>query len=521
MAQKKKTNVRKKVVSKRLGSVKRRISTRNLLIFAIIFAIVAGYTIWRSYAATVIVVDYSNLNATSSHGETLVTESSKKTSVVQVSPYKVSKGINGRAVFTESIPAGVYKVCFVGEARVGTPQGTFVISKTIDGAAVASKSYTATNTKEYEKLGCTSVTQSTSGTLAFTVNVQPVGSTLRVSLVTLEKTANITATPPPTVNGNSWADHTGIFMTLSGGKDRAASIQRIDKAKALGVKWIKFSWEQNWGSFDDSLVTYAHSQGLKVVESCQKTPHTYTASDIQAYAAFCASWADRTGSARVDGIEIGNEWNNHNPFWSPSDTSYATQAAFFDATAAAIRAKPNSDSLIIISSGWSPEASPNLPQEATAKSLDRSNGNFKKYANGIGLHPYSYNCDSPLACGYPGRRDWNTMLAAQDVYNAAKARGFDHPLYFTEVGGPSSGGTNLYTKQSFTLASQKQLFIDYIAAINQLRSAGVPIGIVFWGTIQDGQNSTQPVEDSFGLYDANWNIKPAGQVVKDQSSKAW
>ena len=175
----------------------------------------------------------------------------------------------------------------------------------------------------------------------------------------------------------------------------------------------------------------------------------------------------------------------------------------------------------ITNAGWSSESSPNLPQEAMAKSLDRSSGSFKTKASGIAHHPYAYNCDSPLQCNYPARKDWNAFLATQDVYAEAKNRGFDKPIWFTELGGPSGNGTNLYTGQPFTTASQAQLYKDYIAGIALMRSSGVPINIVFWHTTQDGQSATNSLELTFGLYDANWNIKPAGQVVKDQAAKTW
>lgn len=308
-------------------------------------------------------------------------------------------------------------------------------------------------------------------------------------------------------SGNTWGDHMGISLW----PDRT----NFDKAKALGVKWVKISWEQNWGTFDYSLIDYAHSIGLKVLQDCQKGDHTYTLADLGSFVSYCAAWVDRG----VDAIEIGNEWN-HIPFWLPApDSTYALPAAFFDYTAEAIRQK--SATIPIMNSGWSSETSPNLPQEAMAKSLDRSNGKFKVNGSAIAHHPYAYNCDSPLKCDYPARKDWNAFLATQDVYNEAKIRGFDKPIWFTELGGPSGGGFNLYNGQAFTTASQAQLYKDYIAGMALMRAGGVPISIVFWHTTQDGQSFTNDLEKTFGLYDSNWNIKPAGQVVKDQAAKTW
>ncbi len=307
---------------------------------------------------------------------------------------------------------------------------------------------------------------------------------------------------------STWGDHMGVVLW--------ASRENIYMAKALGVKWVAISWEQNWGTFDNSIIAYAHELGLKVRQTCQKAPHSYTKADASSFAAYCASWVDKG----VDAIEIGNEWN-HEPFWNnPSPNGdYTVQANIMDATVKAIRAK--SAIIPIITTGWSSGTSPNLPYEAIGKVLDASDGTIKTNATYIGNHPYAYNCDSPLLCDYPNRRDWNAFLGTKDVYAQAAIRGFAKPIWFTEIGGPSGGGKNLYTGADFTKASQKLLFEQYIQGIIQMRNAGYPIDNIFWISIQDGQNATTPAEEYFGLYDRNWNIKPAGTVVKNQSSQAW
>ena len=304
----------------------------------------------------------------------------------------------------------------------------------------------------------------------------------------------------------TWSDHMGISMSLSR--------SNVDKAKALGVKWVRISWEQNWGTFDMTSLDYAHTQGLKVLQSCQKAGKTYTATDISSFASYCASWVDKG----IDALEIGNEWN-HVPFWNPDPNgSYTLQAQLMDATSSAIRAK--SSTITIMNSGWSPEATPDTPTEAMSRTLDASNGNLKANGDAIAHHGYAYHCNSPLLCSYPSQT-WNAFLYTQNVYAAAKTRGYDHPVWLTEIGGPSGNGNNLYTGLPFTLASQQQLYKDYITGIKQMRTAGTPIDMVFWHTIQDGQSATNSVELTFGLYDTAGVIKPAGQVVKDQAALAW
>ena len=185
-----------------------------------------------------------------------------------------------------------------------------------------------------------------------------------------------------------------------------------------------------------------------------------------------------------------------------------------------------------MNSGWSPESQDlhpyDLPQQAMARLL-ASSTSFKSYGSIIANHPYAYNCDSPLKCSYPSRKDWNAFLSTSDVYQAAKTNGYDRSVWMTEIGGPSGGinsttgscFTNAYTGQCFTLDSQRQLFADYITGIAQIRAAGTPVELIFWSSLVDGASATNALEQTAGAYNSSWNIKPAGQVIIDQATKPW
>ena len=325
-------------------------------------------------------------------------------------------------------------------------------------------------------------------------------------------TSSTTTTTSPTTTGGTWGDHMGVSMMVM-------TNEYIDKTAALGVKWIRMSVESGWG-FDQNLMNYAHSKGLKVLQACQKSGKTYydNATDISNFANYCASWVDKG----ADAIEIGNEWN-HMPFYNYSgtgspDSTFISQAKYTDATVDAIRAK--SGTIPIVNSGWSPEPSPRDPPAATTKFFSNSSS-FKTKATGMAHHPYQW--DVGPTGGYYAF--WQT----QDVYKNAKALGFDKPVWLTELGGPSNGsktiGTTTYT---YSLASQEKLYSDYITGIKQLRAGSggrantvVPVDLIFWHTIKDGQSATSVIEQSFGLYDLSGAIKPAGTVVKNQAAQAW
>lgn len=355
-------------------------------------------------------------------------------------------------------------------------------------------------------------------------------------------TSSTTTTTSPTTTGGTWGDHMGMNIWFTKAN--------IDRVNAMGLKWVRISWELPWDAtyiinssgaaekLTDN-VAYAHSKGIKVLQSCQKTPHSYSSSDISSFVSYCASWVDKG----ADAIEIGNEWN-HGPFWGVyPGGNYTLQAQLSDATTTAIRAK--SATIPIMNAGWSPENQDqhpyDIPQQAMQRLLSASTS-FKANGTKIAHHPYAYNCNSALKCSYDTpadpcsskvpktcRADWNAFLATQDVYQAAKANGYDKPVWMTEIGGPSGGidtttGScfkNVGTGQCFTLESQRQLFADYITGIKQMRAAGTPIELIFWSSLVDGASATNNLEKTSGAYDASWTIKPAGQIILDQVKLAW
>ncbi len=308
---------------------------------------------------------------------------------------------------------------------------------------------------------------------------------------------------------STWGDHMGVSLW--------PTRENFFRARALGVGWVGISWEM-WNSpstFDQSLIVYAHSIGLKVLETCQMQDRTYPISKIGEFATYCASWVDKG----VDAIQIGNEWNNSD-FWQPQPTGdYTKQAQFLDLTSAAIRNK--SSTIPIMNAGWSPGGSPNAPYDAMLNVLNKSNGTFANNASAIATHPYAIDCDDVTHCGYPTHRDWNPFMNSKDVWYNSVSKGFNKPVWFTEMGGPSANGNNNWTGEAYTQTFQKNLYLQYIFGTAYLRSQGVPVEALFWHSIQDGQSSLSAKDYYYGLYDKNWNEKEAAKVVKDMSSKPW
>ena len=425
-------------------------------------------------------------------------------------------------------------------ASDGTGSGVSKLEYYLDSSTTPFSTTTATVSGTTDKYAATwdTTTANNAPHTLYAKAYDNAGNSQNSAVVSLSVNNSVTA-------GEIWGDHMGVT-------NRYPSTVSVDRAVNLGVTWIRMSVEQG-EAFDTNVINYAHSKGIKILQSCQKpatsiptaiwgqnATHKYDGSttDVSNFATYCAGWVDKG----VDAIEIGNEWN-HFPFFDSDptthmpDSTFTLQAAYTNATTNAIRAK--SSTITILNSGWSSESGLLDQRTATTSILTKPDTSFKSKATGLANHPYQYDTG---VYGGPWAF-WKT----EGVYGNARDNGFDKPVWLTEIGGPSALSRTLTSCGgiviNFTPATQEQLYKDYIAGIKLLRGGtgtvqfnglcgstkldltkAVPIKMIMWSTLNDGASDASikgGIEEHFGLYDINGNIKPAGLVVKNQSTQLW
>jgi len=192
-------------------SLASRFSFRQLFMFAVVFAVIGGYFIWRSYAAS-ITLGSANLDTQRSPGTTKVTETGRGKRNTEV--LQIAGGETSRATISKSIGAGNYKACVYGVKQSGSPAGTFSAKEftTNTGTDLGSKPLIVNaDTSKYSSMACLEFNHQVgdSSVLAFYVTNTAANSALRVSYIIL--TPKTTTPPPAGVHGKDInASNTGV-----------------------------------------------------------------------------------------------------------------------------------------------------------------------------------------------------------------------------------------------------------------------------------------------------------------------
>ncbi len=192
MAQAKRTSfakTKKKTTGKKLA--RKGWSGRNSLIFVIIFAAIAGYFIYRSFAASGTALVSTNLVASQSVNATLVKEtggSKRNANVVQLIGGSGNKAyLNNTAI---KLGTGVYKVCLFAKVPAGTATGTISVS----GATAASSTYSqsASQSTDYSQdIACITNVQVAAATSNLQATVTDTGSTIRFGSIIFTRTGDL------------------------------------------------------------------------------------------------------------------------------------------------------------------------------------------------------------------------------------------------------------------------------------------------------------------------------------------
>ncbi len=215
-------------------------SGRNLLIFVLIFAAVAGYIIYRSFASNCFIISSANIVTAQSSPQcsptdparefscyTVVTEtgSSKKNSKV-IELASASKTTNSNvAMYASNFTKGVWELCMVSKSLGGgTGTGTiqvFNYNGAPVGAAIGSGTYSVSSSAKYVDTNPSGGTNCVTGVKydgtnpGLEVLISNTGPAIRVGSVVANRTGDLPAPPP---SGKSWgcdpAEHYGPDGTV-------------------------------------------------------------------------------------------------------------------------------------------------------------------------------------------------------------------------------------------------------------------------------------------------------------------
>ena len=279
------------------------------------------------------------------------------------------------------------------------------------------------------------------------------------------------------------------------------SPENMDRVCDLGLGWVRVSIEQGW-AYEGTLAKWvraAHDRGLKVIQACQRSDHTYPASERMSFANWCAYLAADTG---VDAIEILNE-PNISQFWG---TAPDPVAAAFYGSAAALTVRAAHPTIPIVTPGLSPAPKPDWPAGFWPQMWMAMTDAGKAAISGVGHHPYCYPDDPHMVD--PDHPEWNASWQTGLIHAAMETRGIGRlPIWCTEFGSPTA-----------SFASEDQQAEHMAATFSALgewqrQSPGLVYGPMFVHTAIDGQGASVPKELTMGMFRADGTRKPVGDVV--------
>jgi len=231
----------------------------QLFVFAIAFAGIGGFLLWRSYAGSNEVLGYQNVDAQRSVNYSIVTETGRgkrNAQVIQIA--NNASQTDAKLTISKSVAAGKYQACFWGVAQGGVPSGTFSAREwtTAAGTDLGSTTYTASNTTKYQSIACLTLTHKVgdSATLGFYITDTAANTSLRISTIILKAQDTVTPPPPPPpptasacsdvahgqqVGAGNTGVQSGVSLTPSGSIVTSSDgqvIQNLEVSGAISVR---------------------------------------------------------------------------------------------------------------------------------------------------------------------------------------------------------------------------------------------------------------------------------------------
>ncbi len=209
MAKQKKSAIKNKVnnsAKKKPTQLKfgNRILSTKLLVFVAAFALVGGFFLIRSFAASGIVYTAANIDSVNSVGATVIVDNSntskKNTKVIRLANSPSST--NSKAVLRNtqtSLDSGIYKTCLHALATSAGVSGKLEITKFANGVAGNSLGqgvYLLGSGSDYTNTVCFSFTNAVSGTTVQAIVTNTIaGGVIQIGNVSFQRTGSVPPSP--------------------------------------------------------------------------------------------------------------------------------------------------------------------------------------------------------------------------------------------------------------------------------------------------------------------------------------
>jgi len=288
----------------------------------------------------------------------------------------------------------------------------------------------------------------------------------------------------------------------------------LNRLQAAGIDTVRIQVPWAWvetadDTYDwtriDRMVDSAEARNMTVLATLNHTPEwavtpgtpalSGVPADPQKYADFAGDVAARY-AGRISAYEIWNEPNGR-MFWNPEPNA-AQYTALLKAAYPAIKAADPTATVLAGSVGFI--------EDRPGETIDAVRFIRDMYANGaagnfdaLAFHPYHYS--SPFSVDDP--QQIYPRAEADQIHQLMVANGDGQKLiWVTEYGQPTNftGGED----------RQAEYLADFLRNWREISYAGP----AYLFTTRDG-TYTDAVENSFGLYHADWSPKPALGAVEE------
>jgi hypothetical protein len=298
----------------------------------------------------------------------------------------------------------------------------------------------------------------------------------------------------------------------------------LDKLKAAGVSWVRI--DTGWAGIEDTgkgarnswyigmvdfCIEEARRRGLNVLVMLWHTPRWANGgqpervppTNPQDYADF-ARWAAERWRGKVQAWEIWNE-PDLPAFWPSSTAHYA---ALLKAAYPAFKAgDPNA--LVLL-------AGPSSNDDAWLRQIYALGG--KGSFDVVATHPYQGKGDAPPEHPDDGNRWWFTHLPAVRQVMVENGDG-GKPIWFTEFGW--SAHANWAGIQPWERGVTPEQQADYaVRALRYTRANYAYVPVMFWYKERASPLGTDPVQEGYGLLNADLSERPVYRALKSYLTEA-